>query len=74
MLNTPTDLTQYTNTAQTELSDEQVDKVIYAIDGAMNAYDPADPESTAPPFTYDCLVKMRAIIRDVLVVALTAQR
>ena len=64
MLNS--NINQYAAPAQHIFADEQIDIAIYKIDGAMNNYDPANPDLDVPPFTQACLVKMRAVIRDLL--------
>lgn len=45
------------------LPDSHIDNVINELDHVMNGCEPGDD---VPPFTDDCMVKMRAIIRRLI--------
>lgn len=51
-------------TQSPHLSDAELDKTIYLIDGVMNSYEPT--ETNIPPFAEEHLVKMRAILRKTM--------
>lgn len=51
------------------VSNERLDKIIYDIDAVMQGYDYDLATGVAvevPPYTAECLVKMRAILRGLL--------